>query len=158
MEEAPPPKNPFSPVKIWGGRGISASGVSPKRVKSRRCRRKKKEEEEKNRWKQWPASLPSATMGGTQKPPGPKVCVNNGQLHLGTLPRVARANCQDQLGCLWQITTEIFVVAKGAMLSQPSCIDWVENFEDAFAHKCPQMFSCIYFIFHLKLKNQNSAS
>ena len=30
----------------------------------------KKKEEEKNRWKQWPASLPSATTGGARKPPG----------------------------------------------------------------------------------------
>ena len=32
----------------------------------------KKKEEEKSMWKQWPASLPSTTTGGTRKPPGPK--------------------------------------------------------------------------------------
>ena len=32
---------------------------------------KERKREKKSRWKQWPASLPSATTGGACKPPGP---------------------------------------------------------------------------------------
>ena len=55
--------------------GISASGVSPKWVKSKRHkkkeRRKKKRKKERKRGKQWPASLTSTTTNSARKPPGP---------------------------------------------------------------------------------------
>ena len=62
--------------KYWG-KQISTNGRFPvKRVKSRR--RRKKEKKRKRRWKQLPASLPSATTGAANKPPGPiilRLCI-----------------------------------------------------------------------------------
>ena len=43
--------------------------VTPKWVKSNA--RRKRKNMKKGQWKQWLTSLPSATMGGARKPPGP---------------------------------------------------------------------------------------
>ena len=44
----------------------------------------KKKEAEKSRWKQWPASLLSATTGGARKPPGPIILAHYLNIFLNT--------------------------------------------------------------------------
>ena len=50
----------------WKPREFPQSGWKAEGLERKRKKKKK------NRWKQWPASLPSVTMGGARKPPGPK--------------------------------------------------------------------------------------
>ena len=52
------------------GNKFSATGVSPKWVKSR-SRRRRKKEREKSRWKQWPASLRPPPRVAHASMPGP---------------------------------------------------------------------------------------